>query len=533
MISRVFMALVAFISVFASAQGLVAKAGSDEYDVVVIGAGGGGLAAAARLSIGGMRVLLLEQHYKVGGYMTSFERGPYTFEVSLHALDGHNQEYGMNRWLFRELGISDKVELITLAIPYRGIYPDMTVEVPADVEEYKARLIAAFPHEKDGIEDLFDMLSGMAHAIRILMSWQEGDILGAAGLVLKKPLFFVPLFKYSDVTVSEMLDDYIHDEKLRSVFEWLCYYAGAPPDELPAIVIIGMWSSYHYGGWFYVKGGSQAVSNALAEVIKENGGDIELSTRATKITVRDGRAVSVGTEDGREFACRYVVSNANAPDTLFRMVGREHLPADYLERVDALEIGTSICVVYMGVDHDYSKEFAGAHSISVDEVYDKGEAFRFSRQGLVDRIGYVLVNYSLADPQVAPPGKNVISITTYLPYDWKDGWYEAESYEKYRALKEDVAWTLIRRAERVLPELGSHIEVLEVGSPRTMEHFTLNPGGAIYGWAVTPDMRKNGLPLETPVPNLFLAGAWTNAAGQNGVMRSGLQAALKIIEIER
>jgi len=93
---------------------------------------------------------------------------------------------------------------------------------------------------------------------------------------------------------------------------------------------------------------------------------------------------------------------------------------------------------------------------------------------------------------------------------------------------------LIKRAEKHLPGLSSHIEVMEVGSPRTMEHFTLNPKGTIFGWDNIPGQSMmNRLPQETPIPNLFLAGAWTfPGGGQSAVLNSGVMAAQKILKLE-
>jgi len=86
------------------------SAEEDRYDAIVIGAGGGGLAAAAKLALGGMKVLVIEQHSKVGGYMGNFERDDYTFEISLHAMDGFDPGTGMNRKTFEDLGILNKVK---------------------------------------------------------------------------------------------------------------------------------------------------------------------------------------------------------------------------------------------------------------------------------------------------------------------------------------------------------------------------------------------------------------------------------------
>ena len=129
----------------------------------------------------------------------------------------------------------------------------------------------------------------------------------------------------------------------------------------------------------------------------------------------------------------------------------------------------------------------------------------------------------------------MICLATIMPYDYKGDCYESESYEKYTALKEEEAMKLVKRSERYLPGLSSHIEVMEVGSPRTMEHYTLNPKGTIFGWDNTPEQSMmNRLPQETPIDNLYLAGAWTfPGGGQSAVLASGLSAAKLILAREK
>lgn len=520
-------ALLALGLVFSGGMGN--KAGADEsevYDVVVVGAGGGGLAAAARLASSGMNVLLIEQHTKVGGYMTSFERGSYTFEVSLHAISGFGEEIGQSKPLFRQLGILEKVEPIRLDPPYRVVFPDFVMDVPGDPDLYQARLTEKFPKEKEGIDRLFKMMSNVEYLLRA-STGKAGKPPG------DNPAW--PFQKYAQVSAARMLGEYIHDKKLLAVFSWLRVYCGAPLDEIPAPLFLGMWASYHYDGYYYFKGGSQAISNGLAEVIQQNGGRILLDNLVTKIVIQDGKAVAVRTKNGKEYKCRYVVSNANAPATLNDLVGRERLPDEYLAKLDGMEIGPSILQVFLGVDHDYRPVFNGAHTISIFETYDSRQEYRDWQEGNVDKLSLLIVNYSVSDPGVAPPGKNVIVFTTYMPYDWKSGWHESTSYKEYQALKERVAGILIHRAEKVLPGLGSHVEVMEVGSPRTMEHYTLNPKGAVYGWTV--NMKQSGpgrLAQETPIPNLLLAGVWTRSGhGQVAALTSGNEAAEKIVEMAR
>ncbi len=523
----VLMALLLCVSIPGAASS--AESGSS-YDVVIVGAGGGGLSAGARLALGGMKVLVIEQHYKVGGYMTTFERGDYTFEVSLHAM-GSPEPGGMTYNTFKSLDLIGRVKPIRLDPMYRTVYPDLDLVIPGDSEEYKELLKKTFPHEAKGIDGLFKTLNRIDTTMMAMMGLTEGEFGEALG-VMVRPWVYWPVMKYWNATLSEMLDDYVQDEKLIAVFTQLSGYAGAEPDNVQAVFFCLMWASYHYGGYYYFEGGSQSVSDAMADVIEENGGEILLSNLVTKIKIQDGRAVAVRTEDGKEFKCRYVVSNANAPDTFFKLVGTEHLPADYVERIETMKIGLSPFVVYLGVDHDYTEMFHDMHQIMISESYDVHQNFMYVYDGVPEKAGYAIANYSAIDPTAAPAGKNVFQVISMLPYDWKDGWYESESYARYDALKTETAKILIKRAEKFVPDLSKHIEVMEVGSPRTMEHFTLNPKGTIFGWDNIPEqsMMKR-LPQETPIENLYLSGAWTfPGGGQEAVMASGVLVGEKILK---
>jgi prolycopene isomerase len=373
-------------------------------------------------------------------------------------------------------------------------------------------------------------------AARAMTGLIGGDPKASLKTIAFKPWVMNPVIKYYNKTLDEMLDDFTDDQKLIAVFTQLAGFAGGEPDTIPALFFGVMWTSYHFGGYYYFEGGSQSVSNALARVIRENGGKIMLGTLVTKIIIEDGRATGVETSGGDKFDCRYVVSNANAPATFFELVGEEHLPADYVARIKSMKVGLSTFVVYMGVDKDYSDCFQGGpHEVMVNVGYDQAENFRYMREGEADKFSYAVVNYSMVDKTAAPPGKNVICITAIMPYDHLGDWRESESYEAYRELKEEIAMVLVKRAESLLPGLSEHIEVMEVGTPRTMEHFTLNPGGSIFGWDNTMDQSLlKRLPQKTPIENLYLAGAWTfPGGGQSAVLSSGLSAAAMIVKADK
>jgi phytoene dehydrogenase-like protein len=149
-----------------------------------------------------------------------------------------------------------------------------------------------------------------------------------------------------------------------------------------------------------------------------------------------------------------------------------------------------------------------------------------------EEAGYAITNYSMLDPGSAPEGKNVITLTAYMPFECHQEWGWLTSRKAYLLQREQVADVLLERAEEHLPDLRSYIEYKEIGTPQTVRTFTLNPRGSIFGWesSIEQSMLKR-LPQQTPIPNLLLAGAWTSpGGGQSAVLISGNMAGNTILE---
>jgi prolycopene isomerase len=501
-------------------------------DVVVIGAGGGGLGAAAKLAKGGVDVIVLEQNNRLGGCMGRFQRGDYSFEISLHALDGLNQPDGPNYLLWKDLGAFDKMKPIHLDPMYRMVYPDRTLDIPADFETYRALLKTEFPGDADGIDALFDEMKIMQVTLEAAMKAQEGDTTAIGQIEQQYPGAFTRLLGYMELTLAEFLEGFLHDPDLVGVWAQLAMFAGNQPSKLSALFFMAMWNSYHLYGYYHFEGGSQAIPDALAAVVRENGGTIRTNARAVGIDVVDGKATRVRTADGTCYEADWVVSNANAPDTLLKMVPDGALPAAYVERVKGLQIGLSAYVVYLGVNADLREVFGDSYEINVALDYDLGAAFQAMHDCDATRSGLSITNMSVIDPTAAPAGKNVITLTSQFAFDCGEQWKWGGPYAESVDYKEALARTLLERAEVIVPGLSEHIEVMEVGTPMTIQQYTLNPTGTIFGWDNTVEQAiRNRLEQQTPIPNLLLAGAWTfPGGGQSAVVMSGINAAKVILK---
>jgi len=497
-----------------------------DYDAIVVGAGMGGLSAATHLAARGMHVLLLEQHYKVGGCTTSFERGDFKFDAALHEMSvGGGREKALLFTLLEQAGIRDKVELIRIPDLGRSYFPGFEFTSPAGEKEYAAALTARWPEEAGGIRKFGELMSRVTDEISELRTLYLGNPVKAALTKLALPLRQRTLFKYRMATLEEVLDETFEDPEIKAVASQFWNYHGPPPRRQWALIYLAAHYGYLMNGAWQIKGSSQALSDAYAARIAELGGEVKTDTRVAKILVEDGQVGGVETAAGERFTAPFVVSNADPYQTFYSLVGRDKTPRKMLRKLEEMEPSNSMVGVYLGlnvpIDHFGVREYEVFVNTSLDAnaMYDAAMAGRYE-----EGFESVTLYSNLGDPFYAPPGKSVVTINTYSN---KALW--PAPGPAYEMQKREMMDALILMAERVLPGLREHIEV-EVGmTPRTIESFTLNHDGVPYGWNFTPEQHAR-MDIPTDIDGLYMAGAWTWPAHSVGMAQvSGYMAARMII----
>ena len=496
----------------------------NEYDAIIIGSGLGGLSCAAAFARQGFKPLLIEQHYKVGGYATTFMRpGGFEFDVSLHSTTV-GERNGIHNLIpgFPEI---EDVEFEPHPNLYRMIFPDYDIVVPQkNITAYINNLIELFPEEKTGIEGIFEDMEGVTNDI--------GKYSAAGGKVDMNNFAkdFPYLVKSFNHTWGDLVNIRIKNPKLKAIVSSLWGYYGLPPSKLSPYYYAMPTFGYLKNGGYYPRGKSQKISDAFEKFIEEHGGKVMIKSKVEKILTKDNTAYGVVTEDGKEYSAKVVISNANTFDTFNKMLDDKSVLKDYLARMENLSVSLSSFQVFLGLKKDLVKETGVTDTeIFYSNSYDPDADYEIMKKADLENGGYAVTLYDNVYKGYSPEGKNTLNILTLQGFNhwekYKEDYFK-DNKEEYDKEKERMADILIDKAEQtLLPGLRNAIEVKEIGTPLTNIRYTSNYKGAIYGFDQTPDNSGNTrLGHSTPVKNLYLSGAWTSPGhGYGGVIYSGLQ----------
>lgn len=499
-------------------------------DLIVIGSGMGGLTVASLAAqLLGWRVLVLERHWRLGGFTHAFSRQQWHWDVGLHYVGGlapDSQSRGFFDWVTGDLPwrmLPDHFDVLHL--------PQGKLALNWRETEQAQALIDRYPQEASAINRYFDDLAGMRKRFGLALFAASAP----AWLAAPMRLWTMRERHMAALTTQDYMNQRFKDPglKLAIACRWADY--GLPPAESAFGIHAMVLGSYAEGAG-RPEGGASAIAENVGRIVRAQGGEMRVNAEVEHIIIEDGKAAGVKVRDAQGNAqtlhAPRVVSDAGAHTTCTRLLADAPLPAAWRNRIEALEPRSSAAVLYLGLtaapstigltgeNHWIAGQTAMAHAgASVDEV----------REG---RSPLLFVSTASGESDGAGKGLPTAQVMVPMQADGMQRWSQTQWLDRggeYEWMKAEMAAGLLNQVDKQLPGLKRIVAHTELSTPLTVTSMTGHPNGAIYGLAATPQRMREPIGVFTPVPGVLLTGADVCTPGIQGALMGGVFATAALI----
>lgn len=455
------------------------------YDVIVIGAGNGGLAAAATCARAGLSTLLLERHNIPGGSASSFVRGRFEFEPSLHELAGFGKEGepGQIESMFKHFG--GDVEWLTHESTFRLVVPakegdkdtftnengvEVTVDarMPVGFENFARKLDELVPGSYESCMKAFDLSARMFKAFGCL-----DDLKKLPGSIKDLP----DIMRMVSHTMSEALDALGMPKKAQDIFNTYWCYMGSPASKFDFLYYMAVLHSYVENGTGIPRYRSHEMSLAIDKVIRDAGGEIWYNSEVTKVLMKHGKPDGVVINGEKEVYGKYFICNSSPNSVWKDLFAEKDIPEKQLKMLNTRKIACTLTTVYLGMNRTKEELGITDYSVFIAPDSDSDKQFEAAQNYFS---GYCIINcLNEIIPDCTPEGTCQLFLTTMTFGDvMKD--IKPQDYKKF---KTKVARDMIETCERALNiSITPYIEEIEIALPPTFARYLNTPWGTPYGY---------------------------------------------------
>jgi phytoene dehydrogenase-like protein len=460
---------------------------SDEYDCVVIGSGLAGLTAANTLGRAGHRVLLLEQHYKLGGMATWFRRpGGHIFDISLHGFP-----IGMIKSC-RRYWTSEIADSIVQLKHIRFDNPMFSLTTSFDRNDFTQLLTNRFGISPLQVAAFFEAVRGMN------------------------------FYDDEGATVGQLFQRFFpgREDVIRLLMEPITYANGSTLED-PAITYGIVFSNFMSKGVYTFEGGTDRLIHLMEAELARSGVDVRIRCDVERILVDRKRQVAGVRVGGRDIRTNAVISNANLKATVLRLVGESHFDHQFVDDAKAVRLNNSSTQVYIALKPGASIE------PSCGDLLFSSVAPLFRTELLLSH-DITSRTFSFYYPNTRPESNRsfVVSSTNARYEDWSD-----LDEREYESAKRDLIETTLATLEKYVPDIRDKVDHVEASTPRTFEHYTRHWAGASFGTKFEGLAISRGLPQQ--ITGLYHAGSvgiimsgWLGAVNYGVIVANDVDALL-------
>jgi all-trans-retinol 13,14-reductase len=492
------------------------------FDYVILGAGLGGLSAAACLTRQGYRVAVLEKHYLPGGCCHTFDYGHYRFCADVHYISG----CGPGQTIDQFLNYIDRPVQFNRLDPDcidRIITPEVDFRIPLGWENFRARLLKTFPQEASGINQYCDTIqhihTDLAHLTQTVKwydkHWSDW---------LKLPQYW-HLYQKRTWTLQDLYDRIGLSPQLQALLAGQSGDYALPPGEIALLTHTSLVWDYSEGA-YYPKHHFKQFVDTIVDAILMGGGVIQYLTPVERIDLNH-QGIQQVIADGQPYqATRAYISDLDPKLTVSLMAPAEALDTAERQRLTAYEYSASAFNIYLGLDSRFVPENYGLGNWNI-WYYPNGDLNQAYQQQLEGNLAHPWIFLSCPTmksqaPGMAPTGHHVLEIATVCPYEPFKQLQETDA-KAYKAQKRAVYQQIMTRVRDLIPDVDAYARMKVYGTPTTSEHYLGQPQGNIYGAKLIPQqVGLNRLGYKTALPNLFLVGATAGYPSVPGVIGNGM-----------
>jgi phytoene dehydrogenase-like protein len=482
----------------------------EDKSIIIIGAGFAGLSAGIYAQMNGYRTQIFEMHNLPGGLCTAWKRKGYTIDGCIHWLVGSSPQSAIYPF-WEEVGIVQSREFVNLEEYMRVEGPDGRILVfYTDVDRLEKHLLEFSPQDAAPIGEFI-------RGIRLGMKFDQQPSPSdpplkrlqkelKLGLTMARQV--KNMKKWMQLSAGEFADRF-KDPLLRQAMRDALWFP-----EFSVMFMFFTLAYMHDRNAGYPIGGSLPMSLALAKRYQALGGVIHYDSRVEKILVEKDAAIGVRLAGGSEHHAGRVISAADGHSTIFKMLEGKYADEKTREPYEKWPIFQPLIYVGVGVNRSFADEPKTISGLNfpLRQPVEIGEAMR-------ERL---MVHIFNQDPTLAPAGKTSLVVMLPSRYEyWQELGRDRAAYDEKR---DQIARTVVELLDQRYPGIASQVEMVDVATPLTFEHYTGNWQGSFEGWLITSENAHTIMkPMSTTLPglqNFNMCGQWTQPGGglPTGVM---------------